>query len=71
MRRHALLVCGLKAQRIKVLRRRIRLGKKQINTRESPKEEAHVGVRPDGRVVVGSKDTDQTDGTFRRTNKGV
>lgn len=32
MRRHTRLVCGVKSQRIKVLRRRIRLGEEQTTT---------------------------------------
>lgn len=71
MRRHTRLVCGVKSQRIKVLRRRIRLGEKQIRTapnEERLEDEPHLWVCPDSRVVVRPINTDQTDGTFRTIN---
>lgn len=68
MRRHTRLVCGVKSQRIKVLRTRVRLREEQTTT--APNEEIledkpYLRVSPDSRVVVRPINTDQTDGTFR------
>lgn len=74
MRRHARLVCGVKSQRIKVLRRRIHLGEEQTTTapnEEILEEKPYLRVCPDSRVVVRPINTDQTDGTFRIIKKSV